>query len=73
MTLNQITMVTDQDKARDFYVNALGFSVKLDYPMDSPPGSSKLALSCDDTDKTYADLTDGDNWLITQDPAGADG
>ncbi len=36
-------------------------------------GPPPLALSCDDTDKVYADLTDGNNWLITQDPAGADG
>jgi catechol 2,3-dioxygenase-like lactoylglutathione lyase family enzyme len=95
MTLKHISMisipVTDQEKAKDFYVDGLGFTVTVDFLMDAQtagsagagarwlmltppgggaditlvtwfretmaPGSAKLALACDNVDKTYAELT----------------
>ena len=75
MNLKHINLVsvpvTDQDKAKDFYTEMLGFTVKLDVVMDAdtagsagarwvmltPPGSVKLALACENADDAYAELT----------------
>jgi uncharacterized glyoxalase superfamily protein PhnB len=59
MTLKQITMVTipvtDQDKAMDFYVNGLGFTVKFDFVMD---------------ERTAGEAGAGARWLMLAPPGG---
>ncbi len=56
--------VTDQDRARDFYVDTLGFEVRLDVPMPgggrwltvAPPGGAvALALTAEDPAAVGAD------------------
>jgi uncharacterized glyoxalase superfamily protein PhnB len=59
MTLKHISLisipVTDQEKARDFYVTGLGFTVKLDLVMDEQTAGSAGA---------------GARWLMLTPPGG---
>lgn len=59
MTLRFISLitipVTDQDKARDFYADGLGFTVKADFVMDA---------------RTSGGSATGSRWLTLTPPAG---
>jgi len=59
MAIKHITLisipVTDQEKAKDFYVGALGFTVKHDFPMDEQTAGSAGA---------------GARWLMLAPPGG---